>query len=131
VERKTKSNRRSFDSLRCASVAQDDKVLAAVRDGNISLSRSGRCALLEVIWAAYIGMGGNVRGVAETPAAVGRLGTLGTVVYQSSLYSTEPAGFRSRSKAIPRNWVSAVQNAAKVRSVTPRSELMLEKVILI
>jgi 2-amino-4-hydroxy-6-hydroxymethyldihydropteridine diphosphokinase len=54
---------------------------------------------------AYIGMGGNVASGAGTPeatlaAATRRLESLGRVVSQSSLYSTEPVGYSDQPRFV-------------------------------
>lgn len=67
---------------------------------------------------AYIGMGANVASPAGPPestlaAAVQRLGTLGTVVCRSSLYSTAPVGFAHQPRFV--NAVVGLETALEPR----------------
>ena len=60
---------------------------------------------LELMRTAYIGMGGNLpswagSSPATLAAAASRLASLGRVVCRSSLYSTEPVGFRSQPRFV-------------------------------
>lgn len=80
---------------------------------------------LECMRTAYIGMGGNVPGVAGTPeetltAAVVRLERLGRVICRSSLYSTEPVGFAEQPRFI--NAVVALETELHPRTLL--AELM-------
>jgi 2-amino-4-hydroxy-6-hydroxymethyldihydropteridine diphosphokinase len=69
---------------------------------------------------AYIGMGGNLASTAGPPeatlaAAVKRLGALGRIVGESSLYSTEPVGFADQPRFV--NAVIAIETQLNARQV--------------
>ena len=71
---------------------------------------------LEVMSAAYIGMGGNLASWAGEPeatlaAAALRLESLGKVARRSSLYSTEPVGFAEQPRFV--NAVVALETELK------------------
>src|SRR5271157_717907 len=87
-----------------------------------------RCSL-ESMQTAYIGLGGNMPSPVGSPeatlaAAASRLTSLGRVVTQSSLYSTEPVGFADQPRFL--NAVVALETALSPRDLL-ESLLCLER----
>jgi 2-amino-4-hydroxy-6-hydroxymethyldihydropteridine diphosphokinase len=69
---------------------------------------------------AWIGMGGNIPSTAGPPeatlvAAVVRLGSLGSILRASSLYSTEPVGYADQPRFV--NAVVAIETGLSARQV--------------
>ena len=78
--------------------------MALVRHYEIQAESTNRYKL-KPVQTAYIGMGANLPSPAGPPettltAAASRLGSLGSVVGRSSLYSTEPVGFAAQPRFV-------------------------------